>query len=69
MLGTEIYLSEAAISTFQKGLLSQLSMCVQQQLTGIVNLAGTFVKNDNGIVYSLHYLDFFQSLDEVRLTV
>lgn len=66
MPGTEIYLSEAAISAFQKGLLSQLSTCVQQWLTGIANLAGMIVKDDNSIVI-YHY--FFQSLDENKVTL
>lgn len=61
MLGTEIYLSEAAISAFQKGLLSGLSKCVQEWLTGIVNLAGMIVRDDNSIVYSLHYLSLIFS--------
>lgn len=71
MLGTEIYLSEAAISTFQKGLLSQLSACVQQWLTSTVNLEGMLVRDVNSIVHSLHYLSliFFQILDEIKLTL
>lgn len=51
----------AAISAFQKGLLSQLSTCMQQWLTGIVNWAGMLVRGDNSAVYSLHYLSLIFS--------